>query len=84
MLPHDRKGRRRSFESTLNEENDESKSKNSNSKQSTNPQGRQHPPPAPGNVTSQFQTDEENSQQTRKTDATGGRGRVARHLFCLN
>jgi len=30
-------------------------------------------------MTSKFETDEENSQQTRETNTAGGRGRVAGH-----
>jgi hypothetical protein len=67
----------------LKKENNEGKSKKSKGNQNSNPQRRQHPDPRPSNVTSQFQTDKQYSQKTRKTDTTGGRGRVARH-GCLS
>jgi len=61
----------------LEKEDDKDNRKNSKTDQSTDPQRRQHPNPGPSNVTSEFQTDEENSQQTRETDTAGGRGGVA-------
>jgi hypothetical protein len=34
-------------------------------------------------MTSEFQTDKQYGQKTRKTDTTG-RGRTVRHLLCFN
>jgi len=62
----------------LKKENNEDNSKDSETNQSTNPQRRQHPPPRPSDVTSKFQTNKQNSQQTRESD-TAGRRRVAGH-----